>query len=343
MYRNVLYCIVFYCIMILKVQYDTIRKEECQMARPGVGRDEILRVAEEIFLEGKEPTQVAVRDRLGGVGSFTTISAVLKEWRASRKSPAAPIREMAPDVVIDRMERYASEIWSLALDIANERLKSEREAMEALRADMEEQQAEAAAFADQLVIEVEQLREQVSFYQSELEEVTRYTKVVEANFANLQVKESALIAQRDELEKRLSDSRDHFSFELDRLQDQIVAERDKVERLTSSDRQQLKRVVELESALQAAGVRADSDQKQIESLSARVQYVEIERDALRDELTAAKIDLSGVVGQVEVLRQQLDQVNEKYEKLVKQKSSSRSNKVSPDQQKKADQEKKAGE
>ena len=310
------------------------------MARPGVGRDEILRAAEEIFLEGKEPTQVAVRERLGGTGSFTTISSVLKEWRADRKSPASPIRETAPDVVIDRVERYASEIWSIALDIANERLRSEREAMEALRVDMEEQQAEAAAFADQLVVEVEQLREQVSFYQSELEEVTRYTKVVEANFADLQVKESALIAQRGELEKRLSDARDQFSAELSRMQSQLESERAKVEQLSLIERDQFKRVVDLESALQASGVRADSDKKQIESLSARVQYVEIERDALRDELMAVKIDLSGVVGQVEVLRQQLD---EKYEKLVKQKSSSRSTKVSPDQQKKGDQEKKAGE
>lgn len=115
---------------------------------------DILDTADRIAAEGGTPTLAAVRSALGG-GSFTTISEAMKAWKASKQVQATPMRDPAPAAVADRMGEVATEIWALALELANGRLQSEREALDVARAEMEQAQAEAAELADQLAAELE--------------------------------------------------------------------------------------------------------------------------------------------------------------------------------------------
>lgn len=110
---------------------------------------DIHAVADRIAAEGQQPTLAAVRSALGG-GSFTTISEAMKVWKAAQQSVIAPIREAAPAAVAERMAEVAGEVWSIAQGMANDRLASEREALDAARQEMEQAQAEAAELADQL-------------------------------------------------------------------------------------------------------------------------------------------------------------------------------------------------
>ncbi len=98
----------------------------------------------------------AVRKVLGS-GSFTTISEAMQEWKSKQHAQtAAPIREAAPASVGERLTTFGAEIWSIALEMANARLQSEREALEQARQEMEATQQEAVDLADQLTEELEQ-------------------------------------------------------------------------------------------------------------------------------------------------------------------------------------------
>ena len=121
---------------------------------------DIHAAADRIAEAGQQPTLAAVRSALGG-GSFTTISEAMKGWKAAQAAAAAPLREAAPAAVTERMGELAAEVWGVAIGMANDRLASEREALEVARQEMEQAQAEAVELADQVAADLDAARAQI--------------------------------------------------------------------------------------------------------------------------------------------------------------------------------------
>ncbi len=121
---------------------------------------DIHAAADRIAEAGQQPTLAAVRGALGG-GSFTTISEAMKAWKATQQAAATPMREAAPAAVTERMGELAVEIWGVAIGMANDRLAIEREALDATRQELEQQQREAAELADQVGAELDAARAQI--------------------------------------------------------------------------------------------------------------------------------------------------------------------------------------
>ncbi|MGD9889563.1 MAG: DNA-binding protein [Halothiobacillaceae bacterium] len=118
---------------------------------------DIHAAADRIAAEGQTPTLASVRAALGG-GSFTTISEGMKAWKAAQQTMPVPMREAAPQAVAERMAEVACEVWGIAQAMANERLASEREALEVTRRELEQAQAEAVELADALAVELDLAR-----------------------------------------------------------------------------------------------------------------------------------------------------------------------------------------
>ncbi|OIQ91971.1 chromosome partition protein Smc [mine drainage metagenome] len=116
--------------------------------------EQIWAAADALDAAGQSPTLAAVRKAVGG-GSFTTISEAMAQWRARKADQSTPLREPAPPLVMERLAEVGADIWAAALDLANARLSSEREALEVARAELEASRLEAAQLADQLTVEVE--------------------------------------------------------------------------------------------------------------------------------------------------------------------------------------------
>ena len=120
-------------------------------------KDQIWAAASALLEEGKSPTLAAVREQLGG-GSYTDISAAMQTWRLNQQSSANPIREPAPPSIAERLNEFGSELWAVALELANNRLQSEREALEQARQETEAIRKETTSLADQLTSEIETLK-----------------------------------------------------------------------------------------------------------------------------------------------------------------------------------------
>lgn len=169
-----------------------------------ITREQIFAVADEIDAAGLNATLAAVRKALGG-GSFTTISDGMTEWKARKAAKETPLREPAPPTVADRLAELGSEIWTSALELANGRLVTEREALEAARLDLEADKAEAAELADQVTAELEVAKTALLSASTAEQDARSECDTLRQALAEQKLQAATSEARANEIEKRAND------------------------------------------------------------------------------------------------------------------------------------------
>jgi len=185
-------------------------------------------IADKLLAEGITPTLALVRKALGG-GSFTTISEGMKIWKAKQAEDEAlkDIAESAPEGITERLSILGAEVWQVAQSLANERLKSEREALEVARTEYENSAKEAAELADLMSEEAEELKKELNEAKVSIEEEKAKGSNFERLKSDLLEKTNEQIALSietvKEITKRLNEfetSNKHFIKDNDRLQEE---------------------------------------------------------------------------------------------------------------------------
>ena len=169
-----------------------------------ITKDQIFAVADEIDAAGQKATLATVRKALGS-GSFTTISESMSEWRARRVARESPLREPAPSAVADRLAELGAEIWTSALELANGRLATEREALDAARLQLEDDKLEAAELADQLAADLEVAKAALAAATSAEQAARRECDVLREALADEKLRAATSEARVNEIEKRAND------------------------------------------------------------------------------------------------------------------------------------------
>jgi len=220
-------------------------------------KDQILQAADQLAAAGTPPTLAAVRSAVGG-GSYTTINEALKEWKAKQQAAVMPLREPAPEGISKRLDEVGAEVWAVALELANARLTSEREALEATRVQLETAQQEATELADQLSAELEKLQANYEQAMTDLETVSTHLGQARHENATLSRQLATTEARAEETTKRADDLKAE-------LQHAHAASQAMQERLTTAQ-------MEREQALQAASAtREDAAGMRGELEALRVQ------------------------------------------------------------------------
>jgi chromosome segregation ATPase len=123
-----------------------------------ITKQEVFNAAAAIVARGSKPTLNDIRNELGA-GNFTMINDALVEWRTAQKATIAAIpssiRESAPDSISNRLNDLADDVWEIALQVANERLQFERDAMEQTKREINQAQQETAELADAVCADLE--------------------------------------------------------------------------------------------------------------------------------------------------------------------------------------------
>jgi FtsZ-binding cell division protein ZapB len=108
------------------------------MPRIGIAAEQITQAAEALTARNVEPTMAAVREELGGTGSYSTIGAVLKAWREER---AKTTRQLAGTPIPDELQSVLTlafgKAWAAALTAAEASLDPQREALAKERLELE--------------------------------------------------------------------------------------------------------------------------------------------------------------------------------------------------------------
>jgi septal ring factor EnvC (AmiA/AmiB activator) len=110
------------------------------MARQGISTEQVYEAAGTLLEEGTPPTVQAVRERLGS-GSYTTISRYLDAWRKEHAGQAPANIPAMPEKVMGAFQQ----VWATAARVAQEDTETQRQALEAMRREMEKDRADMAA------------------------------------------------------------------------------------------------------------------------------------------------------------------------------------------------------
>lgn len=167
-------------------------------------KERIFEIADEIDAGGQKPTLAAVRKALGG-GSYTTISEVMKEWwsqkAAKENRPLVP----PPSSVTDRLADLGTEIWSLAIEMANGQLAAERDAFEVARNGLEIEKQEAIELLNQVTEDLESAQRKIADNEAATRATVADLSALREQAAALGERTAAAEARAMEASKRADD------------------------------------------------------------------------------------------------------------------------------------------
>lgn len=194
-----------------------------------------MEVIRELEASGREPTATAVRELLGS-GSYTTIAAVLADWRREKASKTkAPTLE-PPDTVRHLMTHLWAEAWRAALGIH----EPERQAFARERQEHERAKAELLAEIARLEGELEAEKEQTASMRKDLDgkmkiltdERDRCRDEAQAARAAQAAAEGALSEARKQVEREAERSA-HLEERNREISERVIAEAAKAQALTA--------------------------------------------------------------------------------------------------------------
>ena len=164
--------------------------------------EQIHQTAQELTEKGINPTLANVRSALGG-GSFTTIGEALKTWKEAQKDNEKLKQvDIAPQIK-DKADLLMGELWQNALDLADERLKLEREALAVAQQQADNKVAEMAEALSQVEAEQEQLNAQLDELTQSNENYKHLTKAQSDEISSLKQANAGLVATNQALQAQL--------------------------------------------------------------------------------------------------------------------------------------------
>ena len=170
-----------------------------------ITRDQIFAIADQLDSEGNNPTLAKVRKQLG-VGSYTTISEVMAEWKARKAARSAQTqREPLPQQLVERLGDFSGDLWQLALELATSRYSAEREAQDVIRDEQEVEKREAVELADHLSAEVERLQERERLLDATVTNLQEEREILRSQHLAIAERAVKAEARAEEIEKRATD------------------------------------------------------------------------------------------------------------------------------------------
>ncbi|WP_289048568.1 DNA-binding protein [uncultured Psychrobacter sp.] len=255
---------------------------------------QIHAIADQLHEQGIKPTLAEVRKALGG-GSFTTISEAMKSWRQDNQEEEQLRQVELPSSIAERLQTLGADMWQTAIDIANDRLVKEREALESIKAKSQAETDEAQEAVKTLESEQADLLEQ-------LDEVTATAEATAITAAQV-------TAERDILTQTLSDTQHQLELErakTDSAQGQLADLRSSFDQQAKELNANISKVAKLEA--NAAG-----DKAEVARLSAELEAAKTELKAVtteRNEIATATAEVKGELKAITAERDKLSGLNE---------------------------------
>ena len=255
---------------------------------------QVHNTADQLQEQGIKPTLAEVRKALGG-GSFTTISEAMKSWRQDNQQEEQLRQVELPSSIAERLQTLGADMWQTAIDIANDRLVKEREALESIKAKSQAETDEAQEAVKTLEGEQADLLEQ-------LDEVTATAEATAITAAQV-------TAERDILTQTLSDTQHQLELErakTDSAQGQLADLRSSFDQQAKELNTNISRVATLEAT-------AESDKAEVARLSAELEAAKTELKAVtteRNEIATATAEVKGELKAVTIERDKLSGLHE---------------------------------
>lgn len=178
------------------------------MPRYGVTQEQVYEAAAAMVEEGTTPTVMLVRNRIGG--SPNTITPFLRAWREEHTGKAPANVPDIPETVRADFEKA----WRTASMAAQAELDTERRALEAMRREMEQDQADMGAEIDRLETALEDAEKREAGLSEKLSDAAEAGAALAEQNKNLSIENARLEERANAAEQ----GRAELKEQLERLQ-----------------------------------------------------------------------------------------------------------------------------
>ena len=146
------------------------------MAR--ITKQDVWRVASEIDSGGDKPTVLEVRKRLGA-GSYTTITAALREWVKPGSEEETEVDEV-PESVAEKVEQFGVDLYGMIYRIVQEQFYEQRAEYDSRIKSLECEKAELVQIADTTESSLDEANTMLEKVKAELAKCLSDGKVLES-------------------------------------------------------------------------------------------------------------------------------------------------------------------
>jgi chromosome segregation ATPase len=294
------------------------------MARQGITQEQVFAAAEALLQEGQGVTVSSIRERIGS-GSYSTISTLLAQWKqANDNRRPADIPELPASV-----ENALRHVWALAWKETQDRIKVERDGLEAARREMERETRDMAGEIARLEAEntaqgddIKRLEGLLAEQSKALSEAENAKQALSVENARLDERVKAAEKERDgtaRLNAELTGKLDTAATALKaqeretaKVNAELVKLHDKTARFEAELAAKAKACQKLESELSKAGEaasrQAEDHAKTLAESGKTIKMLEIDKARLEERAAAAEkgaADLRGELGRLHAHVQEL--------------------------------------
>lgn len=251
---------------------------------------EIHATADRLAEQDIKPTLAEVRKALGG-GSFTTISESMKSWRQEQQDEQKLQQIDLPNAIDQRLQALGAEMWQSAINIANDRLTAERDALAVAQAKAQYDVDEHKESVKTLEHEQAELLEQLDLEQSKAAQAT--ADAVQSKSA-LEIATAQHNADLDTIKQQLSATQHKLELEqqksatVQQAADDLRAKLDETNAQLTQSREHIATADAQSTAQQAEIERLKSDLADAKALNdkknAKINELTDERNTLNTEL-----------------------------------------------------------
>lgn len=264
---------------------------------------QIHAIADQLQDQGVKPTLAEVRKALGG-GSFTTISEAMKSWRQDNREEEQLRQVDLPSGINERLQALGADVWQTAINMANDRLVKEREALEAIK-------VKAQAETDEAQEAVKTLESEQSDLLGQLDEVTA---TAESAATKLEKAE----AERDTFKKTLDATQHQLELErikADTAQTQLAEVRSALDKASADLAANLSKVTKLETIADSNKAEIERLKSDISDTKTELKTVTSERNEIQTKTAEVKGELKAITAERNKLSEQSDQLTQAQAKL----------------------------
>ncbi|ELF8597112.1 DNA-binding protein [Salmonella enterica] len=122
-----------------------------------ISKVDVVNACNKIYTEGKNVTLDAVRAITGG--SFSTISPLVKEWKAEQSGVNASLESgIARTDVPEKLTELLNTLWMAALATASQKLEAERQLLNDYKTELENERHDLIYASDRIACELDDLK-----------------------------------------------------------------------------------------------------------------------------------------------------------------------------------------
>ncbi|EHQ4621209.1 DNA-binding protein [Salmonella enterica] len=122
-----------------------------------ISKTDVVNACNKLYAEGKNVTLDAVRAITGG--SFSTISPLVKEWKAEQSGVNASLESgIARTDVPEKLTELLNTLWTAALSAASQKLEAERQLLNDYKTELENERHDLIYASDRIACELDDLK-----------------------------------------------------------------------------------------------------------------------------------------------------------------------------------------